>query len=92
MAQPREKRDNSGILFVNDRKERETHPDRNGSATIDGVDYWVSGWNKQDKNGNPMVSLAFKKKEAPNRFERKPAEPPKPTQSRRDELDEDLPF
>jgi hypothetical protein len=59
-----EQKDNSGSLFKNDRKETEKHPDRKGSALIDGVAYWVSGWVKQDKNGNPWMSLSFKPKEA----------------------------
>ena len=42
-----ERYDNSGAIFINDKKEREGHPDRTGQATIDGVDYWVSGWIKK---------------------------------------------
>lgn len=59
-----EQKDNSGSLFKNERKEKDTHPDRTGSAMIGGVPYWVNGWVKQDKNGNPWLSLAFKPKEA----------------------------
>ena len=57
-----EQRDNSGSLFVNERKETDKHPDRSGAAMIDGVEYWVSGWVKKDKNGHPWMSLAFKPK------------------------------
>ncbi len=53
---------NSGALFVNDRKERENQPDRNGSINVDGVDYWISGWLKQGKKGQ-YLSLAVTKKE-----------------------------
>jgi hypothetical protein len=60
-----EQKDNSGSLFKNDKKSSDKHPDRKGSAMIDGVEYWVSGWVKQDKNGNPWMSLAFQKKERP---------------------------
>ena len=31
-----EMKDNSGSIFVNERKERDTHPDRTGTAVIDG--------------------------------------------------------
>jgi hypothetical protein len=58
------KRDNSGALFVNDRKEKPTQPDYNGSAVIAGKEMWVCGWKKTGKSGKPFMSLAFKIKEA----------------------------
>jgi len=39
-----EHKPNSGSLFVNDKKDKDSHPDRTGSALIGGVEYWVSGW------------------------------------------------
>jgi len=54
-----EKRDNSGALFTNDKREKETHPNYNGKATINGVDYYVSSWIKEGKNGK-FQSLSFK--------------------------------
>lgn len=60
-----EQKDNSGSLFKNQKKTTDNHPDRNGSCKIDGVEYWVSGWIKQDKNGQPWMSLAFKRKDQP---------------------------
>lgn len=58
-----EQRDNSGSVFVNDRKETAKHPDRTGTAMIDGVMYYVSGWIKEGAKGK-FMSLAFKRKEA----------------------------
>lgn len=60
-----EQKDMTGSVFKNERKTTDNHPDRTGSATIDGVAYWVNGWMKQDKNGNPWLSLAFKRKDQP---------------------------
>jgi len=82
-----EKRDNSGALFVNDRKEKDTHPDRTGQATIDGVDYWVSGWLKESAAGKKFLSLAFKRKETK-------AEPAKQAGGGKvqAEFDDDIPF
>lgn len=57
-------KDNSGSLFVNDKKERDSQPDRRGSARIDGVDYWVSGWVKKKEDGTPWMSLSYQRKDA----------------------------
>ena len=64
---------NSGSMFVNDKKEKDTHPDRKGSALIGGVEYWVSGWLKKTKEGATWLSLSFEPKQAaqrqaPNRY------------------------
>lgn len=69
------KYDNSGTVFVNDRKEKDSHPDRTGTATINGVEYWVSGWIKQPNPDKPsFLSLSFKRKdEKPQEESRKPA-------------------
>ena len=52
-------KDNSGTIFANDRKEKETQPDGKGKACIGGVLYWVSSWNKTTKDGKPYRSLSF---------------------------------
>lgn len=42
---------NRGVLFENDRKEADTHPDMKGTINIAGVEHWFSGWWKEGKNG-----------------------------------------
>ena len=41
--------DNSGVLFVNDRKEKENQPDYTGNITIDGKKMRLAGWKKTAK-------------------------------------------
>jgi hypothetical protein len=58
-----EVKDNSGSIWINDRKDQDTHPDRAGSAKIGGVDYWVNGWLRKTSDGKPYLSLSFKPKQ-----------------------------
>lgn len=53
-----------GVLFKNDRKESDSHPDYKGSADVDGVEYWLSAWIKTGAKGK-FMSLAFTEKDAP---------------------------
>lgn len=55
---------NRGAIWGNDKKEKDTHPDFKGSATIEGVEYWVSAWKrKPDANPNsPALSFTVKNK------------------------------
>lgn len=58
---PYEQKDNSGVLFpVNDKK-TEKHPDHSGNIRINGVDYWLSGWNKVSDKGERITLSATKK-------------------------------
>lgn len=59
-----EQRDNSGSMFKNNRKENEKHADMTGDIMVDGKLYWLNGWRKIDKNGNPWYSCSVRPKEA----------------------------
>lgn len=57
-----ETKPNTGALFKNDRREKDSHPNAKGSALIDGVEYWISSWTNEDRNGNKYQSLKFERK------------------------------
>ena len=46
-----EQRDNSGTLFRNDKREKDSQPNATGTAMVDGVEYYVSAWTKEGRNG-----------------------------------------
>jgi len=83
-----EQRENSGSIWINDRKEQDTQPDRTGSAKIGGRDWWVNGWLRKTNDGKPYLALSFKLKEP------KQAPPPATAKShaRAGDLDDDPPF
>lgn len=57
-----ELRDNSGTLFKNEKKEKDTHPNMNGTCMIGGKVYYVSAWTKEGAKGR-FQSLSFKLKD-----------------------------
>ena len=74
--------DNRGIISKNDKKTEDKHPDIRGNCEIDGVEYRISGWLKERKDGTgKFYSLVFQENNAPVK--------PK---SALDGLDDDLPF
>ena len=79
---------NRGVLFRNDRKESDRHPDYSGSVNVEGVEFFFSGWIKEagpnSKNpGSKFLSVSVSKK--PNQ----PARTAAPTPSFDDD---DIPF
>lgn len=76
---------NTGIISKNDRKEKDTHPDIRGDLNVEGVDYWISGWRKERKDGSgSFYSLSVKRKDD--------QKTPKPNAPARMEDDDDIPF
>ena len=53
-------KDNSGALFVNDQKEKDTQPDWSGPCVVNGKKMRVSAWkNKAKGSGKEYIGLAF---------------------------------
>ena len=81
-----EQRDNSGVLFKNENREKDTHPNARGKAMIEGVMYYVDAWTKDGAKGK-FQSLSFKK------IEQQAEAPKKPTASGKiSDLEDDIPW
>jgi hypothetical protein len=59
-----EHKPDSGSLFKNDKKQRDTDADYNGSGLIDGKEYWLNLWIGQTKDGKRRLNLKLKPKQA----------------------------
>lgn len=82
-----EQKELSGSLFKNKKKEKESQPNMTGSALIDGVEYWVSGWTKGEGEKR-WISLAFKRKDGTVVEKRAPSKPA----GKFDDMADDAPF
>lgn len=56
-------KENTGVLFKNDRKLNDNHPDYKGSITVNEIEYWISSWIKNGKNGKFMGMAVTPKEE-----------------------------
>ena len=78
-----EQYDNSGVLFVNDRKEKDSQPDYTGNIVMGGVKKRLAGWKKTSKSDPSMSFLSISVSD----FQGKKEEP---EQQKSDQ--DDLPF
>lgn len=54
----------SGSIFPNDKKTEDAQPDFRGSCLINGVEFWLSGWHRESKEGGrKYIGLQFTLKE-----------------------------
>jgi uncharacterized protein (DUF736 family) len=70
-----------GVLFRNEDKESDKHPDYQGNINVGGKDYWLSAWLNLSKDGNKYMSLSVKAKDSP-----------KGQKVKKQEVDSDVPF
>ena len=77
---------NRGVLFKNDDKKTEKHPDYTGSININGTEHYLSAWIQTSKKGTKFMSLSI----GGAKGEKKSVGTPDPVVD--DGFDDDLPF
>ena len=79
---------NRGSIWKNEDRKSDSHPQFKGSAEVNGVEYWVSGWlRKAGANPKaPAMSFSFTAKEQQS------ATKPTPSPSIGNDDLEDIPF
>jgi hypothetical protein len=79
--------DNQGAVWRNEKKTQDTHPHFTGSATVNGVEYWVSAWKRAEGAAEkaPLLKFRFTAKE--KREESHPV-----AQNHGPDFDDDIPF
>jgi len=85
---------NKGVLFRNDRKESDNHPDYRGQININGREFWLSAWIKTGQKGKFMSLSAKPKDDQPQRevpmSQRAPAKTRQPMQKQSIIPDDDM--
>lgn len=86
---------NRGVLFRNERKETDNHPDYKGSVNVGGVEFWLAAWIKTSGKGNKFMSLAVTPKDQGQRQDSgRTISPsaPAPAGDAGGDMDDDIPF
>lgn len=53
-------KDNKGVIFKNDKKTTDAHPDYRGEINVNGQHWEISLWVNTDKNGKKYFSASIK--------------------------------
>jgi hypothetical protein len=67
-----ESKPNSGALFRNNEKAKDTDRDYYGTVNVNGTEFWASGWINTSKKGTKYLSLSLKLKDDAKLAAKKP--------------------
>jgi hypothetical protein len=78
-----EQKDNSGSMFRNKRREKDSQPNVTGKAMVGGVMYYMDAWTKTTGDGEKWQSVSFK---PVDQQQPAPSRPPAPLADMDDEI------
>ena len=58
---------NTLVLFKNDKKETDKHPDMKGQGDVNGKEYWLSAWKNISQEGTPYLKISLQLKDSINK-------------------------
>ncbi len=64
MAEKYQQKENSGSMFFNEHKQKDTDRDFQGTINVGGVVYWISGWKNTSKSNVNYIGLSVQLQEA----------------------------
>ena len=70
-----DQKNNAGALFKNDNKTKETQPDYQGSAIINGEPKHISAWVNTSAKGLKYMSLTFQEQREQTEVKTQPLQP-----------------
>lgn len=71
-----ERNNNSGVLFRNNKREKDSQPMYTGDCMVNGVELRIAAWVKTSQSGNSYMSLSFSiPQPAPQPAQAQPAQP-----------------
>lgn len=83
---------NSGIMYRNENRKTDKHPEFTGSINVGGVDYWLSGWVNEGKPGGKLEGKKYFSIKINPKEQSAGGPRPAPTNFRDDFADDDIPF
>ena len=94
---------NRAVLFKNENKKTDTHPDYSGNLNFEGVECFLDAWIKTAESGKKFMSLSVKRKDkqaAPRQEYRAPSQDgakarqlaPRSNSGGFEDMDSDIPF
>lgn len=57
-------KDNTLVLFKNDKKETDKHPDMKGQGQVEGKEYWLSAWKNVSQEGQGYLKISLQLKDS----------------------------